>query len=272
MFCDTINDKIHSLTSALNFWYLEDGNLADKFRVVFEDLKLVIERARMLGLKAKPSKCELTFLGSPSEELKLKILQLFNTICPAIQKTPLDDLCILGAGMGVDCVLDKLTKRSKDLELLSERLVEIEAHSALFVLKNSFSIPKLKFMLRTSPCFMHPDILSNYDSILTSTLEKKTNVQLTDSSRIQACLPVKVGGLCLPSASLLATSLFLFSASSCAALSDQISTCTGPTGDEETALELWGDTAQALPPTNRSTQKNWTWPVFENLRTSMLEN
>ena len=81
-----------------------------------------------------------------------------------------------------------------------------------------------------------------------------------------------MGGLGLPSASLLATSCFLSSASSCAALSDQISTCTGPTGDEETALELWGDTAQALPPTNRSTQKNWTWPVFENLITSMLVN
>ena len=176
IFCDTINDMIHSLTSALNFWYLDDGNLADKFRVVFEDLKLVIERARMLGLKVKPSKCELTFLGSPSEELKLEILQLFNTICTAIQETPLDDLCILGAGMGADCVLDKLTKRSKDLELLSERLVEIEAHSALFLLKNSFSIPKLTFLLRTSPCFMHPDILSNYDSILT--WKKITNVQL----------------------------------------------------------------------------------------------
>ena len=116
MFCDTINDMIHWLTSALNFWYLDDGNLADKFWVVFEDLKLVIERARMLGLKVKPSKCELTFLGSSSEELKLEILQLFNTICPSIQETPLDDLCILGAGMGADCVLDKLTKRSKDLE------------------------------------------------------------------------------------------------------------------------------------------------------------
>ena len=56
------------------------------------------------------------------------------------------------------------------------------------------------------------------------------------------------------------------------ALLCQTSTCTGPTGDKETALELWGDTAQALPPTNRSTQKNWTWPVFENLKTSMLEN
>ena len=145
-------------------------------------------------------------------------------------------------------------------------MVEIEAHSALFLLKNSFSIPKLTFLLRTSPCFMHPDKLSNYDSILTSTLEKITNVQLTDSSRIQACLPVKMGGLGLPSASLLATSCFLSSASSCAALSDHISTCTGPTGDEETVLELWGDTAQALPPTNRSTQKNWTWPVFENLK------
>ena len=255
MFCNTINDMIHSLTFALNFWYLDDGNLADKFRVVFEDLKLVIERARMLGLKVKPSKCELTFLGSPSEELKLEILQLFNTICPAIQETPLDDLCILGAGMGADFVLDKLTKRSKDFELLSERLVEIEAHSALFILKNSFSIPKLTFLLRTSPCFMHPDILSNCDSILTSTLEKITNVQLTDSSRIQACLPVKMVGLGLPSASLLATSCFLSSASSCAALSDQIATCTGPTGDKETALEFWGDTAQALPPTNRSTQK-----------------
>ena len=155
MFCDTINDMIHSLISALNFWYLDYGNLADKFRVVSEDLKLVIERARMLGLKVKHSKCELTFLGSPSEELKLEILQLFNcytrdcyttAICPAIQETPLDDLCILGAGMGADCVLDKLTKRSKNLKLLSERLVEIEAHSALFLLKNSFSIPKLTFL------------------------------------------------------------------------------------------------------------------------------
>ena len=152
MFCDTINDMIHSLTSALNSWYLDDGNIADKFRVVFEDLKLVIERAPLLGLKVKPSKCELTFPGSPSEELRLEILQLLNTFCPAIQETPLDDLCILGASMGADCVLDKLTERSKDLDLLSERLVEIEALGA-------FSFEKLVPYTETDISTPHVTVL-----------------------------------------------------------------------------------------------------------------
>jgi hypothetical protein len=102
MFCDGINEMVQRLSSELNFWYLDDGNLADRYQVVLADLKLVITLARLMGLKVRPSKCELIFLGNPDENLRRAIHHEFN--CPEIEITPTDDLSILGSGIGPNSV------------------------------------------------------------------------------------------------------------------------------------------------------------------------
>ena len=59
LFSDSIQDLIDSLESKINLWYLDDGNLSDDYRTVLEDLKKIVEAERTLGLKIKPTKCEI---------------------------------------------------------------------------------------------------------------------------------------------------------------------------------------------------------------------
>ena len=44
-----------------------------------------------------------------------------------------------------------------DLGRAIQRLALLQAHDALCLLKNSIAMPKLLYVLRTSPCFDNPD-------------------------------------------------------------------------------------------------------------------
>ena len=59
LFPDSMQDLIDSLESKINLWYLDDGNLSDDYRTVLKDLKKIVEGERTLGLKIKPTKCEI---------------------------------------------------------------------------------------------------------------------------------------------------------------------------------------------------------------------
>ena len=59
LFSDFFQDLIDSLESKINLWYLDDGNLSDDYRTVLKDLKKIVEAERTLGLKIKPTKCEI---------------------------------------------------------------------------------------------------------------------------------------------------------------------------------------------------------------------
>ena len=70
------------MESKINLWYLDDGNLSDDYRTVLKDLKKIVEAEKTLGLKIKPTKCEIFFLGDVTEKRRLAILNAFQKICP----------------------------------------------------------------------------------------------------------------------------------------------------------------------------------------------
>lgn len=71
---------ISCLKSVINFWYLDDGNFADRAHVAKEDLLTVIRVASQFGLELNPTKCELIFLGKPCRDQMATILADFETI------------------------------------------------------------------------------------------------------------------------------------------------------------------------------------------------
>ena len=89
----------------------------------------------------------------------------------------------------------------------------LHMHDALILLRNSFSIPKLLHILRTSPAFLSP-ALATYDESLQSIVSSITNIQFEpdDPAWTQATLPIGVGGLGIRSAVQLAPSALLASA------------------------------------------------------------
>ena len=77
----------------------------------------------------------------------------------------------------------------------------------LALLRSSISIPKLLYLLRTSNCFNHPQLLK-FDAALKDGLTTILNVDLDETQWIQATLPVRNGGLGMRCANTLATSAF----------------------------------------------------------------
>ena len=96
--------------------------------------------------------------------------------------------------------------------MLGGRLRHLYAHDALCLLRHVFSLPKMLYTLRTSPCFLSPE-LELFDQLQRKLFGSITNIDLFASDRAwtQASLPVCSGGLGIWSVAQL-TSAFLASA------------------------------------------------------------
>ena len=109
---------------------------------------------------------------------------------------PVIDPCnaeLLGSAVGgPDSRSSILTSKSDMLRIMGDRLGHVSSHNALLLLHHSIAIPKLSYTLCTAPCFLHPELLETYDSLLKSTLSSITNVDLLDDRVwLQATLPTR---------------------------------------------------------------------------------
>jgi len=91
----------------------------------------------------------------------------------------------------------------------------------LVLLKNCLGGPKLQYVLRTSPCCKHPQLVE-LDNLLRSTVTQICIVSLSDDQWTQASLLVRSDGLGVRSMSKLASSAFLASAASTQSLQNLI--------------------------------------------------
>ena len=106
-----------------------------------------------MGLEVNPGKCELYLVNQCSEECKTA-LEKFNNLTPGMKLLNKNNLTLLGAPIFPEAIESILKPKLENLVLMVNRLEEIDAHDALFLLRNCFSMPKLTYNLRTSPCFL----------------------------------------------------------------------------------------------------------------------
>ena len=165
--------------------------------------------------------------------------------------------------MGASARRDLLNKKMIELQKLSEVVTKLDAHYGFYLLKNCFSLPKLLYFLRTSPCFEEVDLLQQYDSIIRKSLSKMCNVNFDESSYTQAILPVSKGAIGIASASQIALPAFLASASgvkralSCILPEDYVD------ASFEKALDLWLARANLTEAPSDSIRKHWTSPLSD---------
>ena len=125
---------------------------------------------------------------------------------------------------------------------MGDRLSWISSHHALFLLKNCFTLPKLLYILRTSPCFAHP-LLQSFDDLQIYLLRSLLNIRLDDRASQQASLPVRFGGIGIIKATSIASSAYISSKLSCVELEasllpDNLSLPPSP-GDLHHAFTNW---------------------------------
>ena len=271
LFSLSINNLISSCKSDYNMWYLDDGTLGGKADVVFSDFQKILSAENSLGLKVNPAKCELISLNSI---IDVNVLKMFEGIAPEIKSVKHGNMTLLGAPVMPSAVDMALESKLCALSRLLEQLDQVDAHDALFLLRNCFAIPKLTYVLRTSACFQSP-LLKSYDSKIRCALEKVLNIQLSGLSWEQCTLPVRFGGLGIRSAEDIVLPAFLSSIYACAASMPDIFHITS-SGIQDPCFSLaflsWSEKSNILfSPQHPQKQKSWDIPLCQLKLNHLLE-
>ena len=171
---------------------------------------------------------------------------------------------IIGTAIFDNSVTFALEEKICKLLRLGERLKSLDRHDALYLLKNCFSIPRLLYVLRTSPCISHP-LLAKYDEILRRLLEYIVNTPLDEMAWLQATLPVSFGGLGIRRATDLAVPAFMSSV-----FSVQQSVCK-VLQIENIDDVLFGTLSPSYsPPEDKSSQKAWDRLLCKRRQTELI--
>lgn len=214
LFCLTIQRIISSLQLLnldLNIWYLDDGTIAGEPEAVLKALNVIIDKANEIGLKLNYRKCEISVLGIHNDDAKVEAIQKFRDLFPGIQEMNPDNAFLLGSPLTDQSAIVCMNQKIDDLEHLTEKLKNINVHSAFYLLKISISTPRLIFFLRGNPMWRNTHGLERYDNVLKASLESIFNIQLTNHAWSESSLPIKRGGIGIRHATETALPCFLSS-------------------------------------------------------------
>ena len=273
LFSLAINDLVSSCESPLNLWYLDDRTLGGSVTQVIQDYKRILEATSNLGLQINPGKCELYLVNPLLEECK-NALDTFNNVTPGVKLLNKANLKLLGAPIFPEAIDSILEPKLENLILMANRLKEIDAHDALFLLRNCFSMPKLTYHLRTSPCFLKKETLNKYDSIIKESLQDILNVKLDEKGWDQSSLPIKFGGLGIKLASEVALPAYLSSVYSSkstvkslipASIREDLNTFY-----ENACTEWKVITERENIPDNPNFQSEWDSPIYVKRYTNLI--
>ena len=270
LFCLTNHLIFSCLSSEFCVWYLDDGTLGDSSRTISKDLDLVTSEGAARGLLLNQQKTEVVFFGTVAPSV-------FSSSIPMAQLIPAQNATLLGSSVGnVNAITSVLSDKTNLLQVMGERLQHLSSQDSLLLLRHSFSIPKVLYLLRTAPTFLSSG-LATYDEVQRSILESITNVSLDDNAWTQASLPVRNGGLGIRSASVLAPSAYLASVTASHHLILQILPLRLQMFHipfESEALSCWS-IGNAFPPpvgTDAHLQKVWDSCRVESLASDLLES
>ena len=193
-----------------------------------------------------------------------------DSICAAFggaKVIPYSELELLGSPIDPIDSPDQLSGsveiHLEQIATLGQSLQCLSLHHRLFLLKHCVGIPRLLYMIRSSPCFLFPEVLRNIDASFRQFLTETLNIQLDGKAWRQASLPVKAGDLGVRRIEDLALPAYLSSSSAAEALVLQIA----PSAAEpfgllvSVALEAWSAAAGngIDPPTQPSTYRQSSW-------------
>ncbi|CAE1249357.1 unnamed protein product [Acanthosepion pharaonis] len=199
LFAMAIDGVARSIASPFNIWYLDDATLGESIEAVAADLRRVILVLSLLGLEINSSKSEIINLNYSADDFESAIRDI-RLILEDIKITPKEELHILGSPVFPMAIRECLDTKHVILIRMTEKLQLIDAHPALFLLKNSFSLPSSLYTLRSAPCYLEQNFLNEIDITIKRCAELICNVNFADTGWRQAKLSLSFGGLGLRSA------------------------------------------------------------------------
>jgi len=147
--------------------------LAGDIQTVEADVNTINNHSAETGLKLNTNKCEII------TEQAVTIPD--SSILAQFVKITKDEMTLLGAPVIKGPAQDDALRHKIDV---LKRLSLIHSHDALVLLKNSLSMPKLLYTLRTADCSDNT-LLATFDNVLRSGLSSILNVDLSDIQWLQ---------------------------------------------------------------------------------------
>ena len=246
-FALAVDDVAQEVSCPFNVWYLDDATIGGPADCVISDLHRLIPALARIGLSVNPKKCELVNLGYPDNTFK-DIHDTISSLLPSITVVRASRLELLGAPILKEAIRCTLPMKKAQLETMISRLRLIDAHPALFLLRNCFAMPRLLYTLRAAPCFREKSLLQELDDVIRKGASDICNVSFDDLNWQQATLPVRLGGIGLRSPSTVSFSAYASSFFASRTLSRLI--LSDPIGSDavETAIcEEWADGGCEVP-------------------------
>ena len=203
LFSLTLQPLLMGCNSEFKIGYLDDLGMGDCVINLISNVKSLELQARTIGLELNHTKCEVVGLSS-SEQSAWRDAG-FNFIF-----SETDDASFLGSPMGQAGLDVALARKTEQLKNAGPRLALLPPHEAFFLIKSSFAVPKLLYLLRTAPACM-AEGLCEFNVTTKDTLSSVLNIALDDKAWAQAALPVRWGGLGVRDVKILAPSAYLSS-------------------------------------------------------------
>ena len=110
-----------------------------------EDVLNIIKAVEEVGLSLNNSKSEIICYDPSTRGSIISVL-------PGAMVVEPERACLLGSPLGdvssIEACLDET------LSIMGARFVHLSAHDSIILLRHSFAIPKLRYLLPTAPCFL----------------------------------------------------------------------------------------------------------------------
>ena len=110
------------------------------------------------------------------------VIREFKEFLPHLKITSIEESIILGSPIAPQGVRSELTSKLNALRRMISRLKSIDPHQAFVLLKNSFAIPKLTYLLRSSRDFQEMDLLGDIDTTIRDSMSDIVNIELTNEA------------------------------------------------------------------------------------------
>ena len=246
LFTLAIHDIVYSMKSNFIVRYLDDATIARDQRSVCDDVRRCSCMLADIRLFLNSSKSELVSLDL-DETVFLRETQCMNSILENVSFVKKEDVILLCSPLTSTAIRPQFQHKLYIFKALTEKLSLLDRHPAYFLLKNCFSMPKLMYLLRSSPTFQHPDLLADFDDCVKSCATDICNASFDDIDWIQATLHIILGGIGLRRVSELAFPAYLSSISASRSLIYEITQPDNIPYALDSCFDVWSSTNPSLP-------------------------